>query len=167
MIHTGRRQPKGVTLIEILVALFIFLVGICGVLVAIPTGVKSAEWVILQDAAIHLAHSKFAEFRRDRMPWGPGQKYADLDAYLNARHEPLNSNNYREFAHGKGEAFEAFDDVDHYEWKAEAVPVYKDGTATPSHTGGADLSLWKVIICVRIHKSAREFQFTQYMFPYE
>ena len=68
------------------------------------SGSKPAPGKTDQTLTEDLAHSKFAEFRRDRTPWGPGQKYSDIDQYLNARHEPLNAQNYREFAHGKGEA---------------------------------------------------------------
>ena len=49
-----RRRARGMTLMEVLIALFIFMVGIVGVLAALPTGVNAATWVIFQDAAIHL-----------------------------------------------------------------------------------------------------------------
>src|SRR6185503_16065029 len=102
------RANRGVTMMEVLIALFIFMVGIVGVLAAIPTGVNSAEWVIFQDAGIHLAHSKFTEFRRDRAD--PFVDLVDGSSYMPGTiggantpgvQENKNGNpgNWRDFAH--------------------------------------------------------------------
>ena len=152
-----RTQSRGLTLLEVIIVVFIFLVGVMGVLAAMPTGIQSAESVILQDAAIHLAHSKFSEFRRD------APDYAAFAGYLGANHESADANGWRNFASGAGDTYEYFDDVQRYQWKAECSPVFKSPTAQPSHSGGQPIGLYKVTITVRLAATVKEFQFSQYM----
>ncbi|HYF51761.1 MAG TPA: prepilin-type N-terminal cleavage/methylation domain-containing protein [Planctomycetota bacterium] len=167
-----RRQPHGLTLLEVMLALFIFVVGIVGVLAAIPTGVRSAEQVILQDASIHLAHSKFAQFRRDRVD--PLVDLISGSAYMTNKQEPLNSSgDCRDFKLGFD--VDNFDDIQRYEWKVEVKPVKgKDagiaaapGHLAPSDTAGtAMMQLASVQVTVRQKGTDDEFTFTQYMFSY-
>jgi prepilin-type N-terminal cleavage/methylation domain-containing protein len=169
---TSSSRSYGMTLIEVMLALFIFLVGIVGVLSAIPTGVTSAEHVILQDAAIHLAHSKFAQFRRDRID--PLTDLNSASTYMMNKQEPLNSSGeFRDFTLG----FDAenFDEIQRYEWKVETAPVNgKDaGIATaplhltPVEKGGTPMmQLAFVQVTVRQKGSKREFSFSQYLFSY-
>jgi type II secretory pathway pseudopilin PulG len=172
------RQKKGMTLLEVLIAMFIFMVGIVGVLAAIPTGVTSAQWVILQDASIHLAHSKFAEFRRDRVD--PGSDLVDGSTYLSNNHEPLNGAvpNWRDFNYAKGKTYQYFDDIERYEWRidqdvlAQAVgagagtnPAAPGGYNAPT-LGGGNGNVRSGVITVRNKGTSREFQFTQFMTPY-
>jgi prepilin-type N-terminal cleavage/methylation domain-containing protein len=151
------RSSRGLTLLEVIIVVFIFLVGVMGVLAALPTGVQSAETVILQDAAIHLAHSKFSEFRRD------APDYAAFAGYLSTYHESPDASGWRSFASGAGDTYEHFDDITHYQWKAECTPVFKDPKAQPNHKGGQPLGLFKVTITVRLQSTVKEFQFSQYM----
>lgn len=187
----GRSTPRrGVTLMEVLIALFIFMVGIVGVLAAVPTGVNSAEWVIFQDAAIHLAHSKFAEFRRDRA--NPFTDLVDGSAYMPGTiggtdtpgvQENKNGNavNWRNFGHAPGEAYYYFDDIERYEWKLELEEVtaasygsVQPAGATapngphlaPSVTGGSNVGVQRVTVIVHMKGTSRELRFTQFMTPY-
>ena len=171
-LANNRKRPargtrhRGVTLMEVLIALFIFMVGIVGVLAAIPTGINSAEWVIFQDAALHLSHSKFSEFRRDR-----ADPFADLNGFTAA---------YQDFAHAAGETYFYFDDIDRYEWKLELQEVQAGdwstqpaGTTaptgphlTPAAGGGASVGVQRVTVLVHMKGTTRELRFTQYMTPY-
>lgn len=186
----GTVRRRGVTLMEVLIALFIFMVGIVGVLAAVPTGVNSAEWVIFQDAAIHLAHSKFSEFRRDRAD--PFVDLADGSAYMPntvggtntlGAQENKNGNpaNWRDFGHAPGEAYYYFDDIERYEWKLELEEVQAAGYASvqpagvtapngphlaPSVGGGANVGVQRVTVIVRMKGTSRELRFTQFMTPY-
>ena len=157
--------PRGLTLIEVMIAMFVVLVGIVGVLAALPVGVNSAESVFLQDSAIHLIHSKFAEFRRDRVH--PGVDLMDGSSYMTAFQEPLNTDpggNWHDFASGPGATYENFEDIAFYAWKVEVVPVGNSGNA-PVHAAGSPLpGLFKVTITVHTKGSKKEFRFTQYMF---
>jgi type II secretory pathway pseudopilin PulG len=175
---------RGMTLLEVLIALFIFMVGIVGVLAALPAGINSASYVLSQDTAIHLAPTHLSEFRRDGIE--PAVDLIDGSAYLPAGgsytlgagiQEPLNGNpgNYRDFAHGPGEPYEFFDDIKRYEWKVEINPVYASAAGNPapppdymvpSHSGGTALPLTRVVVTVHTKGTAREFSFTQYMYGY-
>ena len=166
------RRRRGMTLLEVMLAMFIFIVGIVGVLAAMPTGVTSAEWVIFQDAAIQLAHSKFSEFRRDRV-----DPQTDLTnaAYLG----PVNSSSvggpWRDFPHGPGDPYEHFDDIERYEWKVQLTavsasnagsPAPPTGTYFPSTAGGSNLELTSVCVVVHLKGTSREICFTQLMYDY-
>jgi hypothetical protein len=166
----NRSRYRGVTLLECMLAMFILMVGIMGVLSALPTGINAAESVILQDVSIHLAHSKFSEFRRDKA------NYAAFNAYLGANHESINSSpggKWRDFASGKGETYEFFDDIARYEWMAEATQVKNEarvpaGPVTyfqPSHATGTPLDLYLIRVTVHLKGTTKEFTFSQYMFP--
>jgi type II secretory pathway pseudopilin PulG len=180
----NRKSAKGITLLEIIVALFIFMVGIVGVLAALPTGINSALWVITQDAAIHLAHSKFAEFRRDRK--NPAVDLVSGSAYLPSggsyvagAQEPINSSGapWRDFASASGQPYEFFDDITKYEWRVDTGPVYASPTGTPAPTdyclapstssSGTPLNLTRVTIEVRMKGTTRSFKFSQYMAAYD
>lgn len=155
--------PRGLTLIECMLAMFIFMIGIVGVLAALPMGVNSATQVVMQDAAIHLAHSKFSEFRRDRVdPAGLGSAWQD-------------------FAHAPGDPYQYFDDIDQYQWMVDppqsvgAVAAPGTGVAPatnlydPAIGAGAGVpGLWLIGIHVRKKGNAyREFVFRQYMYGYD
>ena len=167
----GRRcktRTRAYTLLEVMIALFILLVGIVGVLAALPTGVNSAAWVIFQDAALHLSHSKFAEFRRDRidpaglMSGALLNQYGAIDA--TAKEE---GGQWRVFEHGKGEAYEYFDDIERYVWKVELRDVGRDAGNAPVHGGGTTLEGLKfVTLVVHMRGTSREFRFSQYLFEY-
>lgn len=186
----GRRPIKGMTLIEVMIALFIFMVGVLGVLLAIPTGVNSAMEVILQDAAIHLTSSKFAEFRRDRV--NPSVDLIDASPYMTGtgvltsgraagKQEPLNGNagGWRDFAHAPGDTYEFFDDIERYEWrivkdsgglKAINMSALQGGFPSgaqfciPVDGAGAAIGVFQVSVAVRLKNTSREYRFTQYMF---
>src|SRR5579884_3781254 len=140
-----RVRTRGLTLVELLIAMFLFLVGIIGVLAAFPTGVDSALFVVLQDASIHLAHSKFAEFRRDRIdpavdlvPDGPNGYLPTGGTYTAGKQEPCNESGapWRDFASGPGQPYEYFDDITKYEWRVETSPVAASATASPAPPAG-------------------------------
>ena len=179
---------RGLTLMEVLIALFIFMVGIVGVVAAIPTGVTSAEWVIFQDASIHLAHSKFAEFRRDRV--SPATDLLTSSAYMDTNHGTLNTSSgaiWRDFydpaaTYSNKDAFKYFDDINHYEWTVELADVFQAAFATtaplgttppagaykaPSSTGGINIGLKRVAVVVHMKGTKRKFRFTQYMCAYD
>jgi prepilin-type N-terminal cleavage/methylation domain-containing protein len=190
-----RRKPNGLTLIEVMIAMFIFLVGIVGVLAAMPTGVNSALWVIFQDSAIHLSHSKFAEFRRDRIdpavdlvPTANGYLPTNT-AYVPGNQEPYNTGTgdgdpWRDFAHnpagtgGVPDPYQYFEDIDRYEWKVETSPVDNgpgaagDVQAAPGFYFPADakanptLNLMKVSITIRAKGTTRQMRFSQLMMAY-
>lgn len=169
------RSRHGLTLLEVIIAMFIFLVGIVGVLAAMPSGVNSALWVIFQDASLHLAHSKFAEFRRDRVD--PTTDLLVGSAYMTARQEPVNSSGtpWHDFASAPGQTYQYFDDIGRYEWSLDLADVYAgSGTlpVAPAGTfypdkGGNPLNLKRVTVIVRMKGTTREFRFTQYMTAYQ
>ena len=182
--YSSRRPlpARGLTLIEVMIAMFIFLVGIMGVLAAMPTGIDSALAVVEQDAAIHLVHSKFAEFRRDRVdpPTDliPGSGYLPSGGgYTAGAQEPYNLTSgapWRDFASDPGQPYEYFDDIKRYEWRVETSPVTAETTGNPAPAAGylapsvsggvgTPLNLTRVTIAVRAHKSLREYTFTQYL----
>ena len=185
---------RGLTLIEVMIALFIFMVGIVGVLAAMPTGVTVSSNVILQDAAIHLAQSKFAEFRRDRVD--PGVDLAEGSAYLAARHAPLatlpdgsahpdnsaadtaTKGKWRDFAYRNADdPYRYFDDIERYEWRVlqtDLKVISSGNTGSPAPPagyfapleGGTDAALREVRLVVRMKGTPREFSFVQYLAPY-
>jgi prepilin-type N-terminal cleavage/methylation domain-containing protein len=165
-----RHRRKGMTLLEVLLALFIFVVGIVGVMGAIPTGITSAQLVIFQDAAIQLAHSKFSEFRRDRAD--PETDLTD-NTYLGAPNASPGGP-WRDFPHGVGETYEHFDDIERYEWKLELTPIGAGNAGTPAppagtkfpQPGNSDLKLTSVAVVVHMKGTSREFRFTQLMYSY-
>jgi hypothetical protein len=168
------------TLFEVMVAMFIFLVGIVGVLAALPTGVTSGEWVIFQDAAIHLSRSKFSEFRRDRA--NPSVDLVEGSSYMTKWQEPINSSGeFHDFNSAAGSTYQYFDDVWRYEWKVDqtilgkpvlltnsgAVPLPQPNCMAPVHTGGGtDVGLSRVVLVIRQKGTQRELQFTEYMTDY-
>ncbi len=179
------RIHMGMTLIEVLIALFIFLVGIVGVLAAIPAGVNSGMSVIFQDAAIHLAHSKFAEFRADRVdpslldPTNAGNvlnTYGAVDAAATEL-----GGGWRTFFSNAGETYENFDDIQRYRWKVVVTEVGRGANGVgpadpnaPKHptppgltVAGAIPLLKRVTMFIHARGTAREFHFTQYMMPYD
>jgi hypothetical protein len=166
------------TLIEVLIAMFIFMVGIVGVLAAIPTGITSAQHVILQDAAIHLAHSKFAEFRRDRVD--PGVDLLEGSSYMSSHQEPQNGStgDWHGFACAAGKTYQYFDDIERYEWRIDQDVLARtvgagSGMSDPAPpanyffpTNGGNGNVRNVVISVRLKGTSKEFQFSQYMAPY-
>ena len=172
MRRTSRHflRASGLTLLEVLIALFIFLIGVVGALAALPPSISSAQTVILQDASIHLAHSKFSEFRRDRVD--PLVDLVEGSPYMTKRQEPINASAngpWHDFAHAPGETYEFFDDIDHYEWRIDPdrfkqVFVALDNM-TPVETGGRPLSkLARVAVVVHLKNTKKEFLFSQYMY---
>jgi prepilin-type N-terminal cleavage/methylation domain-containing protein len=173
-------QQRGMTLLEVLIAMFIFLIGVLGALAAIPSGVSAARLVVFQDASIHLAQSKFAEFRRDRV-----DPAADLaGGYINGAgqlasgrpagiQEPLNGNagGYHDFAHASGDTYEYFDDIDQYEWTVDSTllhPITVDTNFAPIDGGaGTPIGLTQVTVVIHLKNTTREFRFTQYMSAYD
>jgi hypothetical protein len=173
------------TLLEVMIAMFIFTVGILGCLAALPTGITAASIVILQDAAIHLSHSKFAEFRRDRInpavELDPNSGSGYLPAgggYTPGKQEPINATGapWRDFAHDPSQPYEFFDDIQKYEWSVETsrVNAMKTGNPNPAATfycpeqiGNPSpdraLQLTRVTITVRLKGHRQQLQFTQYM----
>jgi Tfp pilus assembly protein PilV len=178
------RSPlrHGMTLFEVLIAMFIFMVGIVGVLAALPTGVTSAEWVIFQDAAIHLSRSKFSEFRRDRI--NPPIDLKEASTYMVNCQEPPNgsADKFHDFDSKPGSTYQYFDDITRYEWKvvqdpltksvgigaAGAIPTPPADYQVPLLPGvnGTDIGLWHVTIIIRQKGTSRELEFTQYMTDY-
>jgi prepilin-type N-terminal cleavage/methylation domain-containing protein len=190
-----RGRPKGLTLLEVMIAMFIFLVGIVGVLAAMPTGINSALWVIFQDSAINLSHSKFAEFRRDRADPGGGPQpnlTATAGGYLPASgvytpgfQEPPNTSpmeadniQWRDFAHNPGEPYQYYDNISGYEWKVvvtdmdNGVPPVTDpqppaGYLYPVNSGAASpIGLKKVSVVIRMKSTTRQMKFSQLMFAW-
>jgi prepilin-type N-terminal cleavage/methylation domain-containing protein len=182
-----RRAPRGLTLLEIMIAMFIFLVGIVGVLAAMPTGINSATWIVFQDAAIHLAHSKFAEFRRDRVdpatalnPSAGGYLPSGSGSYTPGNQEPINSSGapWRDFASAPGQTYQYFDDITRYEWRVDTADVDNGAGGTPAAPpnyffpktapggGGGSLNLKLVSITIRMKNTTREMRFSQYMYSY-
>jgi type II secretory pathway pseudopilin PulG len=167
---------SGMTLVELLIAMFVFLVGIVGLLAAMPTGINTAEKVIFQDAAIHLSRSKFAEIRRDRI--NPRTDLIDGTPYMDPvtpprHHEPLNGNagNWRDFAHGPGDTYENFDEIERYQWRIDPNVLDPVGTDTlanyvPKVKGGVDVGLTRVVIVIGLKGTKIEYRFTQYMYTY-
>ncbi|HYF51043.1 MAG TPA: prepilin-type N-terminal cleavage/methylation domain-containing protein [Planctomycetota bacterium] len=170
-----RKYSRGMTLMEVLIAVFIFMIGIVGVLAAVPTGVGSAEWVIFQDAAIHLSRSKFAEFRRDRVD--PGVDLVDGSPYMTNWQEPPNGSpdGFRNFASAPGKAYQYFDDITRYEWRVDQAllnegvgagvgsPAAPAGYNAPIHGGGSNINVRRVLLTIRQRGTSRELTFTQYM----
>ena len=180
-VNERGRQPRGLTFIEVMIAMFIFLVGILGVLAALPSGIGAAGYVIFQDAAIHLSRSKFAEFRRDRVDprvdLPDGSQYMDAAASPPRKQEPKNGSlgGWRDFAHGAGDAYENFDDIEHYQWMVdqdELKPVSVDASTnyTPvvakGGAPGPELNVTRVTLVIAVKGSKREMRFTQYMYSY-
>ncbi|MCW8129145.1 MAG: prepilin-type N-terminal cleavage/methylation domain-containing protein [Planctomycetota bacterium] len=173
MSASNIRRPvgsRGVTLIEIMVAMFVFLIGVVGVLAALPTGIDSAALVIFQDAAIHLSASKFAEFRRDRID--PAADLQDGSAYMASSQEPKNGSagGYRDFAHASGQAYEYFSDVERYEWRVVESELTNVGVGTdalgkpaPVEGGGDALPVTRVALDLHLKGTKRNFRFVQYM----
>lgn len=179
------RSSRGITLLEVVIAMFIFLVGIVGVLAAMPAGVNSALWVIFQDASLNLVHSKFSEFRRDRV--NPAIDLLEGSVYMNASQEPINAspkntagNPFHDFASDPGKTYQYFDDITRYEWSldypkgaldqisqgAGTSPVAPPGMFFPD-TAGNPLNLYRVSIIIRMKGTNKQIQYTQYMFPYD
>jgi len=170
-------QPRGMTMIELLIALFIFLVGVVGLVAAMPTGVNSAQKVVFQDAAVHLSRSKFAEFRRDRV--NPRVELVDGAPYMDgtppARRQELKNGNaggWRDFAHDPGGTYEHFDDIDRYQWRIEQPALQLVGLDTgannvPKVNAGLDQGLTRVIFVIGRKGTKNEYRFTQYMYSYE
>jgi len=182
-------RPRGLTLLEVIIAMFIFLIGIVGVLAAMPTGINSATWVIFQDSAIHLAHSKFAEFRRDRVDPAVDLKpsaggYLPTNTpYVAGKQEPFNTDGdpWRDFAHSSvtGDPYQYFEDIDRYEWSVDATQAVDNGKGVagdvpvpanfyfPANTGTTSLiQLYRVDINIRMKGTTRQMRFTQYMYSY-
>ena len=180
---THRHRLKGLTLLEVLIAMFIFLIGIVGVLAVMPTGINSATWVIFQDSAIHLAHSKFAEFRRDRVdptvqlqPVSGGY-LPTSGAFVPGNQEPFNVSGspWRDFLHTPGATYQYFKDVDRYEWKVAATQQVDNGAGNgdvplpagyffPTGAASSAIGLWRVDLTIRMKSTTRQMRFTQYMF---
>lgn len=176
----GVAAGRGMTLLEVLIAMFIFMVGIVGVMAAIPSGITSAEWVIFQDASLHLVHSKFSEFRRDRI-----DPPIDLTGpYLTSKHGKAKANGWREFLYENpadanafdNDTYKYFDDVQRYEWTVEVssvsagvagTPAPPPNMLAPTSGAGTPIGLTKVVIRIRMKGTTREFRFTQYMFKYD
>ena len=162
-------STRGMTLLEVLIAMFIFLIGIVGVLAVVPSGLNAATLVIFQDAALHLSASKFAEFRRDEINAGVDLK--DGSSYLSTSHEPLNSTGeFRDFASGPGDRYEHFDDIQRYEWKVDQdllqpVNLGEDDLKRPApvDSGGTPLLLTRVTLVIHLKGTSRYMRFTQYM----
>lgn len=189
----GKSMTKGLTLLEVLIAIFIFAIGIGGVLAALPTGINSATWVIFQDSAIHLAHSKFAEFRRDRADPGNGPQpnltptaggYLPTGgSYVPGNQEPFNSTTgdgdpWRDFASKPGEPYQYFEDISRYEWKVE-VSEADNGPGSAGDAQAATgynfpvnsnvastINLKRVSVTIRMKGTTRQMRFSQLMFPY-
>ena len=179
-------QRRGLTLLEVLLAMFIFVVGILGVLAALPTGVNSATWVIFQDAAIHLSNSKFAEFRRDRVDPAvdlqSGSAYLPgSGSYVAGQQEPFNTLDgapWRDFASVPGAPYQYFDDIQRYEWKVESElvdNVTNPGTGPQPQNGyyfpvvvktQGKLKLSRVSVSIRMKTTSREMKFTQLFISY-
>jgi prepilin-type N-terminal cleavage/methylation domain-containing protein len=165
-----KRSPRGMTLLEVLIAIFIFLVGIVGVLAAVPVGISNATLVIFQDASIHLSASKFAEFRRDEV--NPAVDLQDGSAYMGSFQEPSNGSaeGFHDFSHGSGGRYEHFDDIDRYEWKVDQkllkpVGVGKDdqNNIAPVVGSGDALNVSRVCLVIHLKGTTRYMRFTQYM----
>ena len=184
-ISNRRRTPRGLTLLEVMIAMFIFLVGIVGVLAAMPTGINSATWVIFQDSAIHLSHSKFAEFRRDRvdpavhLQPSAGGYLPSNPVYVPGNQEIYNTDGapWRDFAHGPGDPYQYFEDIDRYEWCVDATQLVDNGAGTgdipvpaaffyPTYTNNSRIGLFRVDVTIRMKSTTRQMRFTQYMFSY-
>ena len=171
------RRDAGMTMMELLIALFIFLVGVVGLVAAMPTGVSSATKVVFQDAAVHLSRSKYAEFRRDRV--NPRVDLLDGAPYMDGtppirRQEPKNGNpgGWRDFAHGPGDTYEHFDDIDRYQWRLDQAALQMVGLDTgannvPKVNGGTDQGLTRVTLIINLKGTKNEHRFTQYMYSYE
>ncbi|MCW8129026.1 MAG: prepilin-type N-terminal cleavage/methylation domain-containing protein [Planctomycetota bacterium] len=176
---------RGLTLIEILIALFVLLIGVMGILAAMPTGIDSAQKVVFLDASVHLSRSKFAEFRRDRID--PRVDLLDGSGYMDAALAPPrgqeqkngNAGGWRDFAHGAGETYEYFDDIERYQWlvdQGELRSVGLDSNATPAApntspyvpvvNAGADVGLTRVTIVINLKGTKKEQRYTQYMYSY-
>ena len=178
-LKTARGHARGLTLIEVMIAMFIFLVGILGVLAALPSGVNAAHYVMFQDASIHLSRSKFAEFRRDRIDPRvdllDGAAYVDAGATPPRIQEPKNgaAGGWRDFAHGPGDVYENFDDIEHYQWMIDQDDIKKSVSVDPAKgnvptttLAGAELNVTPVTIVIQMKGSKREMRYTQYMFSY-
>ena len=182
-----KSRPKGLTLLEVLIAMFIFLVGIVGVLAAMPTGINSALWVIFQDSAINLSHSKFSEFRRDRVDpavdliaTAGGYLPTASGAPIPGKQEGYNTTGapWRDFAHDPGDAYQYYDNIENYEWMVDVADV--DNGAPPgsdpqpppgylypvNSAGASSIGLKKVTITVRMKHTTRQMKFSQLMFAY-
>jgi len=132
----GLAREGGLTLIEVLVAMFILSIGVIGVLAALPVGIDTAQEIIIQDNSLAISQSKWGEFRRDRI--NPGELglasyHAACAAAYNARHGggAYGSNvcrsgcggsfySWHSFESDTGDAFENFADIVEYEWRLRA-----------------------------------------------
>jgi len=160
------RRTRGLTMMEVLFAIFVMLIGLVGVLAALPTGISSAQWVIFQDASINLSASKFSEIRRDRIN----------PSAIDGSYEPLNgsSGGWHDFAHGPGDTYENFDDIAQYEWKVDETRSTGIGSAAGGPNGymapakgAAQAGLMQVTLAIHRKGTSRSFRFTQFMLPYE
>lgn len=165
-------------MMELLIALFIFLIGVVGLVAAMPTGVNSAAKVVFQDAAVHLSRSKFAEFRRDRVD--PRVDLKDNAPYMDGASSPPrrqelkngNPGGWRDFAHGVGDTYEHFDDIERYQWRIDQATLQLVGldeaaNYVPKINGGTDQGLTRVTIVINQKGTKNEYRFTQYMYSYE
>ncbi|HYF51219.1 MAG TPA: prepilin-type N-terminal cleavage/methylation domain-containing protein [Planctomycetota bacterium] len=165
------QSRAGLTLIEVLLAILILLVGLVGCLAALPTGIVSADSVVFQDVSNHLAHSKLAVFRRDCID--PGVDLATGSAYLSAQHEPAAAGEWRNFS--KDFDGDNFHDIVRYQWCVEVQSVGNQDAALatnpgyqrPAH-GTANLKrLYVVRVFIRAQGTSHETSYAQYMYSYE
>jgi len=181
-----RLKSRGMTLLEVMIAMFIFLVGIVGVLAAIPSGINSAEWIIFQDAAIHLAHSKFSEFRRDRVDPATDLPSGGVSAYLDTRHGKPDADGWRCFVYDNpgdansfdNAAYKYFDDIHRYIWRIEQAQQYVSAASSappnppaghlgPVSSPATAVGVYKITVYVRMKGTSREFRFNQYFVKYD
>lgn len=177
------------TLIEVIIAMFILLVGVIGVMMAVPTGVSTASWVIFHDAAMHLSASKFSEFRRDRV--NPLMDLVDGSTYMNGgalasgrpsgSQEVPNGNigGWRDFAHASSDdTYYYFDDIERYEWKVDQSALLSVGPAAPTAANAGvvygpqvpsatELNVRQVTVAIHLKGTIKELRFTEYMFSYD
>src|SRR5574337_933997 len=70
-----RRRPRGISVMELLIAIIILTVGILGVLSAFAPGYTSVSTAGRQDHAVTLAYDKLEELRNS--PWASLTSGAD------------------------------------------------------------------------------------------
>ena len=186
------RAAKGLTLLEVMIAMFIFMVGIVGVLAAMPTGINSALWVIFQDSAINLAHSKLSEFRRDRvdpavdlkpmaggyLPSSAGHSVPGMQEGTNTSPVDADGIPWRDFDHNPGDPYQYYDNITGYEWKVVVTDMANGsppaGDPQPplnyffpiNSAATSPIGLKKVSVTIRMRNTTREMRFSQLMFAY-